>query len=440
MNKIAITSVIWLVVSAVGGVAQDEASDFSPDSAILDTTIPFAIGAREATQELRGSYGWPTFQEGLVEGVYFRFDPDGYARFSTTPRLDTDVFEVICRAKTVSCIGRKGIMTVQLNGQGALQVILDGVSTGDELFIVDGITELPLPDRILQPLDSRLEALLSSGGELVIRHASAEVARVPLSGFLAVSTYLRWIVSGQDYSIFPRGWPVPNSQSDSNAGALLTQSLNWEPPIRGAIPVLAELPAEEPVNMVSQTEAQLLIDVSQNQERIHQLTEALNQLTKASGFEQAIFEQSSLLDVPSIMQPVVPTAIPETGGEMALEHIETVAKTELEVLSTQLNYLMTEIGLDSASALALLQQPNELLTTPRTNSPSDQIVSEILLELKEKIAENELPLETTETVNPEIIAPSDGVIDTATVRAADSNVSAQDYLLLSQYFKSVFVE
>ncbi|MEC8574047.1 MAG: hypothetical protein VXZ09_10465, partial [Pseudomonadota bacterium] len=73
---------------------------FASENAILDTSLPFAIGAREAQQALRGSFGWPTFQEGLVEGVYFRFDPDGYARFSPSPRLDTDVFEVICRPRT----------------------------------------------------------------------------------------------------------------------------------------------------------------------------------------------------------------------------------------------------------------------------------------------------------------------------------------------------
>ena len=59
-------------------VTADDSDSFTPENAILDTSILFAIGAREARQELRGSFGWPTFQEGLVEGVYFRFDPDGY--------------------------------------------------------------------------------------------------------------------------------------------------------------------------------------------------------------------------------------------------------------------------------------------------------------------------------------------------------------------------
>ena len=81
---------------------------FASENAVLDTSILFAIGAREARQELRGAFGWPTFQEGLVEGVYFRFDPDGYARFAPTPRLDTDVFEVICRPAHPGLHGPQG--------------------------------------------------------------------------------------------------------------------------------------------------------------------------------------------------------------------------------------------------------------------------------------------------------------------------------------------
>ena len=82
------------------------AEAFTPDNAILNTAVPFAVGAREAQQSLRTAFGWPTFQEGLVKGVYFRFDPDGYARFSPSPRLDTDVFEVICRPRTYTCMAR----------------------------------------------------------------------------------------------------------------------------------------------------------------------------------------------------------------------------------------------------------------------------------------------------------------------------------------------
>ena len=105
----AVVAGLFLSLSATAGGSQSQPRSneaFASENAILDTSVLFAIGAREARQELRGSFGWPTFQEGLVEGVYFRFDPDGYARFSPTPRLDTDVFEVICRPRTHSCTAR----------------------------------------------------------------------------------------------------------------------------------------------------------------------------------------------------------------------------------------------------------------------------------------------------------------------------------------------
>ena len=113
----------WVPAQHVASQQANEGpTPFASENAILDTSIPFAIGAQEAQQSLRGSFGWPTFQEGLVEGVYFRFDPDGYARFAPTPRLDTDVFEVICRPRTYSCMGRKGSLSVLLNSRGATSV------------------------------------------------------------------------------------------------------------------------------------------------------------------------------------------------------------------------------------------------------------------------------------------------------------------------------
>ena len=82
MSRMTISCALFLALGvAAPGFGQDIANrgedDFAPENAIIDVSIPFAIGAREARQELRGAFGWPTFQEGLVEGVYFRFDPDG---------------------------------------------------------------------------------------------------------------------------------------------------------------------------------------------------------------------------------------------------------------------------------------------------------------------------------------------------------------------------
>lgn len=210
--------------------AETSSLSFDSDNAILDTAIPFAIGAREARQSLRGSFGWATFQEGLVDGVYFRFDPDGYARFSSSPRLDTDVFEVICRPRTFTCEGRKGPLTIILTGRGQLQLKIENVARGDTLHVTEGVAEIELPERILQPLDIQLENLLMAGGELVVRRGGEDFHSISLVGLYPISTYLRWVAARQDYTVMPRGWPVPNSKSnDANGG--LTQALNWISPM-----------------------------------------------------------------------------------------------------------------------------------------------------------------------------------------------------------------
>ncbi len=216
---------------AQGTVALDRGPEaFASENAILDTAIPFAIGAREARQALRGAFGWPSFQEGLVEGVYFRFDPDGYARFAPTPRLDVDVFEVICRPRTYACAARKEGMEVFLTDRGQLQVKLEHALAGDQFFVSEGVSEIQLPERVLQPLDMPLELLLGAGGELTTRRGGSEVARVSLKGFSAVTAYLRWIAARQDYAVLPRGWPVPNLEAGLVSGTM-TQPSAWNSPM-----------------------------------------------------------------------------------------------------------------------------------------------------------------------------------------------------------------
>lgn len=210
-------------VTAPAADATQDAGAFAPENAVINTAIPFAIGAREARQNLRGSFGWPTFQEGLVDGVYFRFDPDGYARFAPTPRLDTDVFEVICRPRTLTCIGRKGTLTLLLNARGQLQLQIEGVAQGDRFFVAEGVTEVELPATILQPLEPQMELLLAAGGDLIVRRGEVEVDRVSLTGFYPVGAYLRWVASGQDYAVLPRNWPVPAGVPADT----VTQALNW---------------------------------------------------------------------------------------------------------------------------------------------------------------------------------------------------------------------
>ncbi|WP_372886669.1 hypothetical protein [Shimia sp.] len=218
-------------LAAQSGPGDGRGNDlFASENAIVDTAIPFAIGAREAQQSLRGSFGWPTFQEGLVEGVYFRFDPDGYARFSPNPRLDVDVFEVICKSRTMTCMARKDPLSFFLTDRGQLQLRLDMAGAGYRFFVSEGISEIQIPERVLQPLDTQMENLLATGGELIIRRGGEEIARASLRGFVATASYLRWIASGQDYAVLPRGWPVPNAARRPDTAGV-TQAVNWASPM-----------------------------------------------------------------------------------------------------------------------------------------------------------------------------------------------------------------
>ncbi len=218
----------WAPVIGQPAIATDRSAEsFASENAILDTAIPFAIGAREARQALRGAFGWPSFQEGLVEGVYFRFDPDGYARFAPTPRLDVDVFEVICRPRTYACAARKDGLEVFLTDRGQLQMRLENALAGDMFFVSEGVSEIQVPERILQPLDVQLELLLGAGGELSTRRGGTEVSRVSLKGFSAVTAYLRWIAARQDYAVLPRGWPVPNAETSGG----MTKPAAWNSPM-----------------------------------------------------------------------------------------------------------------------------------------------------------------------------------------------------------------
>ncbi|MEM1302079.1 MAG: hypothetical protein AAGH17_05810 [Pseudomonadota bacterium] len=227
------------------------AQAFSPENAIVNTAIPFGVGAREAQQALRGSFGWATFQEGLVLGSYFRFDPDGYARFSPSPRLDTDVFEVICRPRTYVCMARKGPMTLTLNSTGHIQIKLEQSTAQDQFFLNDGFSELQVPPRVLGTLDQQLEALLSSGGTLVTRRNGNVLEEVPLTGFPVVAAYLKWVTARQDYTVLPADWPVPRSGGPNPD--TLTQPVNWTGAGRPvAVPVATD-PALIPPNGLAAT-------------------------------------------------------------------------------------------------------------------------------------------------------------------------------------------
>lgn len=428
-----IVSVIALMacLTAPAVMAQQTAEEsFTSENAILDTSILFAIGAREARQELRGSFGWPTFQEGLVEGVYFRFDPDGYARFSPSPRLDADVFEVICRPRTYTCMGRKDGLAVTLTSRGAVQIRLENVVESDRFYVADGITELQLPPNVLQPLDTRLELLLSSGGEFVVKRGDAETDRISLVGLSAVTAYLRWLAAKQDYIVLPRGWPVPNSNA-TEAGVGLTQAASWQSPMpQPLIPqaIEAQVPTatQAQVDQIAET-TQDAFELLQGlaapsvQSAMPQVSQpalapmpqqenmSLFMAIQALSAELAAFQncyQPPAYDVAAQIAPPSDEPIPE-GMEKAPDAVEGT-------LAERLHYLIEEIGLPAELALAVARQ-GDASVEPDANDNSD-VVGDILSELRMQLeAENADASQLNEPDNAE-------------------------YELLSEYFKSKEIE
>jgi len=195
---------------------------------ILDTSNLFVNGAREAAQAIRGSFGWPTFQEGFVDKVYFRFDPDGYARFSTSPRLDVDIFEVICNGTPQTCLAQKPGLQISVTPAGQVALNFVDMAPTDYLFLSDHTTELPLPAAVKDPLDIRLETLLAAGGDLIIKRELETLQTISLTGFSAVATYLRWVAQHQDPSVFPPGWPMPAQQNMAAQVAPVLNRDGWQ--------------------------------------------------------------------------------------------------------------------------------------------------------------------------------------------------------------------
>lgn len=432
MSRMTISCALFLALGvAAPGFGQDIANrgedDFAPENAIIDVSIPFAIGAREARQELRGAFGWPTFQEGLVEGVYFRFDPDGYARFAPTPRLDTDVFEVICRPGTLNCMGRKGALAVYVNAQGALQLQSDEAGEGDTFFIVDGLTEIQVPPYILGPLDPRLEALLASGGELVIRRGAAEVVRTSLIGFNPVAAYLRWITSRQDYTVLPRGWPVPSSTSaDENTAAvnwIITRPAEQNQPVfdreEAAVPGTDVTDVREEISALRQ----LLVDRENSEAPV------VGPMTE-TGATVAAGDPAQIVRTP--LEQLAALAAPgETNVSAGMEAEAPTEPSPTRRMAEQLEYLMTEIGLDAETALLLVQSrigregeaaepqvPNDAIANVPLNGADGHagqadVVREILEELRADLVTSEPPAK-----------PAD-------------DVPAEEFQLLTDYFRSV---
>ncbi|SFL19559.1 hypothetical protein [Shimia haliotis] len=437
-----------------------ENRSFASENAILDTAIPFAIGAREAQQALRGSFGWPNFQEGLVEGVYFRFDPDGYARFAPTPRLDRDVFEVICRPRTYSCAARKEGFEMFLTERGQIQLKLENVAAGDTFHVVEGVSEIQVPERIVQPLDMQLEMLLGSGGELSARRGGNEISRVSLKGFAAVSSYLRWIVARQDYSVLPRGWPVPNGADAATTS--MTQSAGWASPMpqpQALAPTVisqastliapvettaAKSEAEGLRAEIDELKRMMLQDRAGPDPDPVSFPSAGEQMPapadNTSGQVAELLQTIAALqaDLRDLKQQDLPT---QESGSVSVptkqEATDAIPLAESNAAADRLRFLMDELGLDMQTAVAVLQM-----------SPSDDIrAPEILPMPTERALETETAVAATNTilyqtdVVDQILAELEADIaqpqmPKSAEAAAAVSPTIQEYQLLSRYFAS----
>lgn len=446
---------------------------FASENAVLDTSILFAIGAREARQELRGAFGWPTFQEGLVDGVYFRFDPDGYARFAPSPRLDTDVFEVICRPRTLVCMGRKDNLQITLNSRGQVQLEIANITENDQFVLADGISELPLPPSILQPLEPRFELLLASGGEMLVRRNDNNVYRVSLAGFGAVVPYLRWVAAQQDYTVLPRGWPVPNASVGHDSPGL-TQTTAWQSPmpqphvvtqsqaqpapqsssqatpvpqafaetsadhaasvdsqmgqdvaeVRGELNVLRELLLDRQMFSADTPQTQAQPQATQQHNLQTQKTTSPDQLeTRINELLEMTAHLQNQLDAlqNNRMQDVKPN-LHMTSEMLKLKAPSSQPNTmqtphqarNISDIARHLEYLMTEVGLAPDVALMVVQQAENTRknSTNLTNVEQDRIINDILLDLRSQI-------------------PND-----SKGRKAASSTPNSQYRLLADYFQS----
>lgn len=418
---------VALFVSGLGPVAfaQGTASpapedSFASENAVLDTSILFAIGAREARQELRGAFGWPTFQEGLVEGVYFRFDPDGYARFAPSPRLDTDVFEVICRPRTLVCMARKDTMQVTLNNRGQVQLELANISENDQFVLSDGISELPLPPSIVQPLEPRLELLLAAGGELFVRRNGNDVHRISLAGFGAVVPYLRWVAAQQDYTVLPRGWPVPNA-SPGNDRPGLTQTTLWQSPMpQPHVVGQAQIPtapgAANPDPQVGQDVAEvrgelnvlreILLDrqrqaagptthsQSTAQPEAQPMTAAMADAAPQSELEARMAELMQMTEtlqqqLDQIHRPPDATPLSQSmsRAQPPLGAMPAQNPANTRDIARHLDYLMTEVGLAPDVALMVVQQAQQSnqAAVDLNKAEQDRVINDILMDLRAQL-------------------------------------------------------
>jgi hypothetical protein len=167
------------------------AGSLAAQVAIVDTTRPFVKGAVEQESAMRGPMGWPTYQEGMAGPLYYRLDPDGYARFGPSERLDADYWEVTCSPDPVDCIGRRGDVTLRVESDGLPSVELENAAPQDRFRLDSAATEALTLDEIASP--ARAPVLLAAS----VLTAEESGRSMPVDGLAAVAAYIRWAEGAQ---------------------------------------------------------------------------------------------------------------------------------------------------------------------------------------------------------------------------------------------------
>ncbi|HEX2526663.1 MAG TPA: peptidoglycan-binding protein [Geminicoccus sp.] len=208
---------------------------------MLDTAKPFAEGAAEIEQYLRGPIGWPTYQQGMAGESFYRFDPDGYARFDPTERLDQDHWEVTCTAEPVDCKGQRGLVHLTIGKDGRLGLAVNGAGNDVRYSLDDAeapaatTAEITRPDRI---------GTLFAASRLVPANGTQAL---PIDGLEAAAVYVRWAENGQaDELAFDANPRRPFGQVPKPKPAAPAADAKAPPPAPAATASAAAKPAQAP--------------------------------------------------------------------------------------------------------------------------------------------------------------------------------------------------
>ncbi|MCH2250395.1 MAG: hypothetical protein MK042_11425 [Cognatishimia sp.] len=264
-------------------------------------------------------------------------------------------------------------------------------------------------------MDPRLELLLSSGGELVVKRRDAEAERVSLVGFAAVAGYLRWISARQDYVVLPRGWPVPNSDNAVESIGL-TQAASWQSPmpqplIPQAVQSVVDQGNQAQISEIAETSKEafaLLKEIADpSPVRIASTSASPSSETHVMFLELQRSIEALMVQLqshqnckPTDESYAIASTPPREPQQVATDEIGTetmeLAPKEDTSLASRLEFLIEEIGLPADLALIVAQQGEgaEMAQADQSDVVRD-ILSELRFQLKSENAQ-EVPKEATD--------------------------------------------